>query len=202
MNERAEIFARIRRALDGHPARTPRPEIDPAQWVSQRRLIGDDLWDSFANNLQAVRGHFLSNIPDLKRFLGEQQVKTGYCDPTLQEEVGDALSSDFEMRYAFERTAIDEPQFGITRGVAVIAETGTIVLNDQLTSNRLGALAPWIHIAVVRAEAIYRTVDEALAALGQDPNVVWVSGPSKTADVEGILIEGVHGPGEQACLRL
>jgi len=36
-----------------------------------------------------------------------------------------------------------------------------------------------------------------VTSLGTDPNVIWVTGPSKTADVEGILIEGVHGPGEQ-----
>jgi L-lactate utilization protein LutC len=32
------------------------------------------------------------------------------------------------------------------------------------------------------------------------PNIIWCTGPSKTADVEGILIEGVHGPGEQIAL--
>ena len=38
--------------------------------------------------------------------------------------------------------------------------------------------------------------------LGNDPNTIWVTGPSKTADVEGILIEGVHGPGAQIALLL
>ena len=41
---------------------------------------------------------------------------------------------------------------------------------------------------------------EAVAALGNDRNVIWCTGPSKTADVEGILIEGVHGPGAQITL--
>jgi len=41
---------------------------------------------------------------------------------------------------------------------------------------------------------------EAVAGLGNDNNVIWVTGPSKTADVEGILIEGVHGPGVQIAL--
>ena len=41
---------------------------------------------------------------------------------------------------------------------------------------------------------------QAVAALGSDPNVIWCTGPSKTADVEGILIEGVHGPGAQIAL--
>jgi L-lactate dehydrogenase complex protein LldG len=41
---------------------------------------------------------------------------------------------------------------------------------------------------------------QAVAGLGSDNNVIWVTGPSKTADVEGILIEGVHGPGVQIAL--
>ena len=49
-------------------------------------------------------------------------------------------------------------------------------------------------------EQIFRDIPSALAALPADPNVIWVTGPSKTADVEGILIEGVHGPGRQIAL--
>ena len=62
------------------------------------------------------------------------------------------------------------------------------------------ALAPWVHVAVVRREDIHCDISQAVAALGDDPNVIWCTGPSKTADVEGILIEGVHGPGEQLAL--
>ncbi len=84
----------------------------------------------------------------------------------------------------------------------MIAETGTIILRDRATSNRLGALAPWVHVAVVRREQIHRTVTDALEAFDDDPNTIFVTGPSKTADVEGILIEGVHGPGVQVALLL
>jgi L-lactate utilization protein LutC len=38
------------------------------------------------------------------------------------------------------------------------------------------------------------------ARSGDEPYVLWCTGPSKTADVEGILIQGVHGPGEQVAL--
>jgi L-lactate dehydrogenase complex protein LldG len=57
-----------------------------------------------------------------------------------------------------------------------------------------------VHIAVVERAKIFSDLPEAVAGLGQDTNVIWVTGPSKTADVEGILIEGVHGPGVQIAL--
>ena len=75
-------------------------------------------------------------------------------------------------------------------------------LSDRGTSSRLAALAPWVHVAVVKPDQIHPDISAALAALPADPNLVWVTGPSKTADVEGILIEGVHGPGIQAALLL
>ncbi len=81
-----------------------------------------------------------------------------------------------------------------------MAETGSLILDDATTSSRLAALAPWIHIAVLAPERILPDVGTAIAALGDDPNVIFCTGPSKTADVEGILIEGVHGPGEQVAL--
>jgi L-lactate dehydrogenase complex protein LldG len=87
-----------------------------------------------------------------------------------------------------------------TSAAGAIAETGTIILSDATTSRRLGALTPWVHVAVVERAKIYSDLPQAVAALGPDSNVIWVTGPSKTADVEGILIEGVHGPGVQVAL--
>jgi L-lactate dehydrogenase complex protein LldG len=95
---------------------------------------------------------------------------------------------------------VDDYQFGITAAVGAIAETGTVILNDAATSRRLAALAPWVHVAVVPRRSIHVDLPEAVAALGGDPNIIWCTGPSKTADVEGILIEGVHGPGVQIAL--
>ena len=67
-------------------------------------------------------------------------------------------------------------------------------------AHSLAALAPWIHVAVLEKSSIVRTIPEAIAAFDDSPNIIWLTGPSKTADVEGILIEGVHGPGEQIAL--
>ena len=91
-------------------------------------------------------------------------------------------------------------KFGITRATGAIAESGTVIIDDKRTSHRLAALSPWVHVAVLERQEIYRAMSDAIAAFGDSPNIIWCTGPSKTADVEGILIEGVHGPGEQIAL--
>src|SRR5690606_29512613 len=100
----------------------------------------------------------------------------------------------------YDRDRFEDYQFGITRASGAIAESGTLILDDEKTSHRLAALSPWVHVAVVNRDDIHRTIPDAIAAFGDSPNIVWCTGPSKTADVEGILIEGVHGPGEQIAL--
>ena len=57
-----------------------------------------------------------------------------------------------------------------------------------------------MHIGVLKRENILSTVSEGLKQFQYIENVTWVTGPSKTADIEGILIEGVHGPGEENLL--
>ncbi len=200
-SEREKVFSDIREALQG-VEKVSRPEIDFSQVVAENRLDNDDLWQSFAKNFEGVRGKFVDSVEDLASFMGDQGLKKGYCDPSLQERVGERLNRYFKVAYDYSRERVDELEFGITVGSGVVAETGSIILEDRRTSNRLAAIAPWLHVAVVRENAIYRTVRDALCAFDDDPNIIWVTGPSKTGDIEGILVEGVHGPGEQVCFRL
>jgi L-lactate dehydrogenase complex protein LldG len=124
----------------------------------------------------------------------------GYCDPVLWPGLAPHFGADFTVETEFDRTRIDDYAFGITRAAGGVAETGTIILTDASTSRRLGALTPWVHIAVLNRSEIFADLSQAVAALGDDPNVIWCTGSSSTADVEGILIRGVHGPGVQIAL--
>jgi L-lactate dehydrogenase complex protein LldG len=146
-----------------------------------------------------VRGRTFTDSASLAAWLHETGARRGYCDPALAPLVRPAFGS-LVLDTVLDRRRIDDHAFGITRATAAIAETGTLVLSDGGTSRRLGALAPWVHVAVLDRTTIFATIEEAVTSLGADPNVIWVTGPSKTADVEGILIEGVHGPGEQVAL--
>ena len=149
-----------------------------------------------------VNGEFITSIEELKEILTKAKVETGYCAPSLYSEIGDKLKDSFNIEYEYARERMEDYHFGITRADAAIAESGTMILTDTYTSNRLGALSPWIHVACIYRKELIKTIGYALSTLPDDPNTIFVTGPSKTADVEGILIEGVHGPGRQICLLL
>jgi L-lactate dehydrogenase complex protein LldG len=197
---RRVIFDRVKSALAGVADKHPLPDY-PADVA---RTLGaqapGDAVARFSERLEAVRGRAFTDPAALGAWLKEQGATRGYCDPALAGWLGPALGPGVTLETALDRARIDDYQFGVTRARGAIAETGSLILDDATTTSRLGALAPWIHVALVAPGDILPDVGAAIAALGADPNVIFCTGPSKTADVEGILIEGVHGPGEQVAL--
>jgi L-lactate dehydrogenase complex protein LldG len=199
-SSRESIFARVRAAQRPPMVRTPYPDYAEKDMITIPATA--DAWKTFVERMQGVKGIVFEQIEPLAAFLRGQGWLRGVCDPALRVAVGEKLGGGFTIDYAYEAARVDEYQFGITRAVGAIAETGTLVINDATTSARLAALAPWVHIAVLSLRDLWRDIPTALTRLGSDPNTVWITGPSKTGDIEGVLVQGVHGPGEQICLRL
>jgi L-lactate dehydrogenase complex protein LldG len=87
---------------------------------------------------------------------------------------------------------------GITGALGAIADTGTLVLPSGEGRPLSASLLPEIHIAVIRASQIVRSLEEALQMkeVREAASVVLISGPSRTADIEMTLTIGVHGPKE------
>ena len=200
---RATIFAKIESANAALKTKAAYPEYDMTLVHSQPKLEGSDLWEIFARNFSAVNGKPMTSISQLIDFLKLTNQRHGYCDPALHAAIGSHLSAaGLTVETEYHRDRYDDYQFGITRATGAIAESGTVIIDDNRTSHRLAALSPWVHVAVVERSEIHRTIPDAIAAFGDSPNIIWCTGPSKTADVEGILIEGVHGPGEQIALLM
>jgi len=198
--EREQILMLVRRALAPMRERAAMPRYDTQMAVPPGVALTTDRVALFTERIERVNGQLLTEPAALVAYLRQHRCLRGYCDPGLWPELAPYFGEDFTVELEFDRSRVDDYAFGITRAAGAIAESGTIILNDETTSRRLAALAPWVHVAVVDRSAIHLDVPSAIAALGSDRNVIWCTGPSKTADVEGILIEGVHGPGVQIAL--
>jgi L-lactate dehydrogenase complex protein LldG len=200
---RAAIFAKIESATSALKTKQAYPDYDMSLVYSLPKLQGEDLWEIFVRNFAYVNGKAMTSIDELIDFLKKSLQFHGYCDPALFDTIGSKLvAAGLTVETEYDRERYDDYQFGITRASGAIAESGSVIIDDDRTSRRLAALSPWIHVAVLERTDIHRTIPDAIAAFGESPNIIWCTGPSKTADVEGILIEGVHGPGEQIALLL
>jgi L-lactate dehydrogenase complex protein LldG len=89
---------------------------------------------------------------------------------------------------------------GITSADYALADTGTLVLLSSPEEARMISLLPPVHIAIVAQERVITGLDELFTILpdpaAQSSSMVLITGPSRTADIEQILVRGVHGPGE------
>ncbi len=98
------------------------------------------------------------------------------------------------------RAACADANVGITSANYALAETGTMVMISSPKEARLISLLPPVHVAVFPASRILVGLDELLTVTPlpaeQTSSMVLITGPSRTADIEQILVRGVHGPGE------
>jgi L-lactate dehydrogenase complex protein LldG len=97
------------------------------------------------------------------------------------------------------RAARGEDLVGITGAFAAIAETGTLMLCSGAATPATVSLLPETHIAIVDTACIVATMEDAWARLRQEHGAVpravnFISGPSRTADVEQTVTLGAHGP--------
>lgn len=97
------------------------------------------------------------------------------------------------------RPANGSDKVGVTGAYCAIAETGSLMLLSGENSPATTSLLPDTHIAIVRASRIVRAMEDGWDLLraerGTLPRQVnFVSGPSRTADIEMTMVMGAHGP--------
>src|SRR5712691_2994769 len=105
-----------------------------------------------------------------------------------------------------------EATVGISGANMAIAETGTIVLVTNEGNADLTTTLPAVHIALFGIDKLVATLDDAVAVMRMLPRsgtgqvmtsyVNWITGPSRSADIEQSLTIGVHGPREMHCVIL
>ncbi len=106
---------------------------------------------------------------------------------------------------AWLRRHVIESYIGITSADFCMADTASLVMRTRPGQGRSVSLVPSIHIGVIYLNQIIWDLKELYALLSFDPEIgkegltncmTFISGPSKTADVEATMVHGAHGPRE------
>lgn len=145
----------------------PEPEID------------GDLVDRFATELAAAGGEVVEPSR-LKELAG----KLAFADADVPAEYLDGLERTDDVWAA---------EVGFTLADRGIADTGSLVLAAGPGRHRLASLAPPHHVAIMAKATLDATAGQAISAM-PDRTTVVITGPSRTADIEGVIVRGIHGP--------
>jgi L-lactate dehydrogenase complex protein LldG len=198
MSARDAILGRVRSAL-GRTAADGVPELGPSRIVVPSVGIEDRII-SFSTALEKLAGKtFVAGSREQAReyvlsvVAGRSAVSShspllGVCG------VACPVPSDRH------RAACAESAVGITSAEFALADTGSLVTFANTEEARLISLLPPVHIAIIERRQILTGLDELLTTVPLPAEVtssmVIITGPSRTADIEQILVRGVHGPGE------
>lgn len=83
---------------------------------------------------------------------------------------------------------------GVTEADYLLPETGTLVLRSSAEKPRAVSLLPRVHLAIVRPEMLRADMHQVFAEAKHNHYLVFITGPSRTADIELTVTLGVHGP--------
>jgi L-lactate dehydrogenase complex protein LldG len=209
--ERDRFLARVRRAVNAAALPQAATE-DPGLLLPDLPAV--DLLEQFTAALEAVDGRVHRNDPvlEVERIMNEAGTQS-YLSwhphhlgvPGLVERLETAgfrrieeeVPDDAEGRMAHQSGYLPLV-VGITGAEAGFAESGTLVLRSGPGRPRMASLIPSVHIALLSADRIYRSLSHwaasEAATVADAANVVFVTGPIRTGDIEMQLTLGVHGP--------
>jgi L-lactate dehydrogenase complex protein LldG len=95
--------------------------------------------------------------------------------------------------YALNRE-VAECDLGVTGADFALPETGTLVLRSSIERPRTVSLLPRVHLALIRPACLRADLHQVFDEAQHDGYFVFVTGPSRTADIELTVTVGVHGP--------
>ena len=198
MNAREAILGRVRAAL-GRRAGDGAPDIGPPR-LAITDIGVEDRIAMFSLALEKLAG---------KAFVAQSWDQAGESVTSVIGGRG-AVSSRSEILERCgvacpvspdrHRAVCAEAAVGITGAAYALADTGSLVMFANSEEARLISLLPPVHVAIIERGQILTGLDELLLKTPLPADVsssmVLITGTSRTADIEQILIRGVHGPGE------
>ncbi|MFV9511539.1 LutC/YkgG family protein [Tepidibacillus sp. LV47] len=180
-------------------------------------LNQEGLIQQFIENLKAISGKVI-RIPSsqvaeqILQIVKEIQAKRviSWDDPRLDEygieefikEKVEYMKWDINKDFETLTQYAEKSHLGITFAELGLSETGTIVLYNEGGKGRSVSLLPEVHLAILPSNKIVPRLTQAMKMIkgtldeyGRLPSLInFISGPSRTSDIEMVLTTGVHGP--------
>jgi Fe-S oxidoreductase/L-lactate utilization protein LutC len=174
-------------------------ELNPYLESLGMEVVETDLGERMVQLTHTRPSHLIAPAIHLTK---EDAARVFGTEPTVEAIQAHARDS---LRQKFINAAV-----GISGANMAIAETGTIVLVTNEGNADLTTTLPPVHIAVFGIDKVVASLDDAVATLRMLPRsgtgqimssyVNWITGPSRSADIEQSLTIGVHGPKEMHCV--
>ena len=212
MSERENIFTRIREALRVE-ARAPEPNGLPTT-ADHRRVLpavspsADEQFALFAKNAADLRATF-KLVKDASALTAElralRDTEHWKWIAAHKGQLAGALAGSLGLPVLFTDDGCDKHELekcdvGISECDALVAQTGTVVVTSRTSGGRALSCLPPHHIVIARRDQLVPDLPAAFALIKQKhgakfPSMIsFITGPSRTGDIERILVLGAHGP--------
>jgi L-lactate dehydrogenase complex protein LldG len=206
-----EVMDRVRRALGRGGTTVTTPPTPPELPDGVVRTVGSDvdLAELFAKRAAELKMIVTPVTPasaagELVKFLASKSIKRVALSnsPLLERlKVRDAIvAAGLEVK-SWDEITLDELYDGYGCAVTdvdfAVAESASLVIKPTRSHGRGLSLVPMYHVAVVERRQLLPDLVDLFRELALDAdrsNVILISGPSKTADIEMNVVTGVHGP--------
>lgn len=220
MNSRDKILKKLRDARQPFPDAPPRP----ARYLpvtSIEDTSPDGMLERFRVELEKLSGELFvvegddaarDCVLDLLKSHEAERITSWHFKhipiPKLYTAIKDeGLIVDYPNIHDAEKRAgaienLEKAEVGLTGVDAVAATTGTLILSMGEGKGRIPSVLPPVHIAIAELDQFVPRIEDWLAkvrasgdtVLTDSSNILFISGPSRTADIEKQLVLGVHGP--------
>lgn len=135
---------------------------------------------------------------NINSFIAWDELPVPGVSAALASQGWDRVVADPEASPRDQAAALAGADLGVTGASIGLAESGSVVLSHGPGSGRLISLLPEVHVVLLHVDAIHRTLahwaQEYPEEVEATANLVIVTGPSRTGDIELQLNLGVHGP--------